>query len=246
MKFYLGTHHPDWLGRLDIPLFVSRRRLVGRKTFPRARMGWSLDSGGFTELSLHGQWTVTAKQYVAEVRRIVDEVGNIDFVSIQDWMCEPFVLAKTGLSVEKHQEFTVQNYLELRAMNPSIPWLPVVQGYTLDEYRRCIDLYADHGVDLTRASVVGLGSVCRRQASREIAEVVRAIAGLGIRLHGFGVKKGGLTTCHRYLTSADSMAWSFAARRSPPLPGCTHKACQNCPLYAMRWYRSILEHIGAS
>lgn len=32
MNFYLGTHHPEWLSRTRVPLFVSRRaleRLVG-------------------------------------------------------------------------------------------------------------------------------------------------------------------------------------------------------------------------
>ena len=30
--FYLGTHHPSWLHKTDVPLFISRRRLTGRKT----------------------------------------------------------------------------------------------------------------------------------------------------------------------------------------------------------------------
>ena len=38
------------------------------------------------------------------------------------------------------------------------------------------------------------------------------------------------------LEGNDAMAWSFDARRSPPLPGCTHKSCANCRLYAARWY----------
>ena len=57
--FYLGTHHPSWLRKTDVPLFVSRRRLAGLKTLPRARGPWALDSGGFQELILHGEWTVS-------------------------------------------------------------------------------------------------------------------------------------------------------------------------------------------
>jgi hypothetical protein len=34
--FYLGTHHPNWLRKTDVPLFISRRRLTGRKSLPRA------------------------------------------------------------------------------------------------------------------------------------------------------------------------------------------------------------------
>jgi hypothetical protein len=37
------------------------------------------------------------------------------------------------------------------------------------------------------------------------------------------------------------MAWSIAARRRPPLPGCTrHKNCANCSRYALTWRRELL------
>lgn len=49
-QFWLGTHKTGWLERTDVPLFISRRRLVERVTLPRARGPWALDSGGFTEL----------------------------------------------------------------------------------------------------------------------------------------------------------------------------------------------------
>ena len=55
MKFFLGTHLPQWLGRIDVPLFVSHRMLHKRRTFPRALGEWALDSGGFTEISMFGE-----------------------------------------------------------------------------------------------------------------------------------------------------------------------------------------------
>ncbi|MBQ1163953.1 hypothetical protein KBZ21_38790, partial [Streptomyces sp. A73] len=76
--FYLGTHQPHWL-RLpqfrDVPLFISRNRLTGYKTFPQAVGRWAMDSGGFTELKDHGRWRTTAPEYVADVRRITAGVG---------------------------------------------------------------------------------------------------------------------------------------------------------------------------
>lgn len=47
--FYLGTHLDGWLNPVGVPLFVSHRRLSRRKTLPKARMGWALESGGFSE-----------------------------------------------------------------------------------------------------------------------------------------------------------------------------------------------------
>jgi hypothetical protein len=37
------------------------------------------------------------------------------------------------------------------------------------------------------------------------------------------------------IESADSMAWSFEARRERPFPGHTHKNCANCLDYALAW-----------
>ena len=62
---YLGTHMDGWLAHVGVPLFVSHRRLVRRKTLPMARSGWALDSGGFSELSMYGGWrTNTLEEYV--------------------------------------------------------------------------------------------------------------------------------------------------------------------------------------
>ncbi|OKI19294.1 hypothetical protein [Streptomyces sp. CB03911] len=240
MRFYLGTHIPAWLAKTEVPLFVSHRRLKGRKTLPRAMARWALDSGGFTELSMHGRWTVTAREYATAVRRYRDEIGLLDWAAPQDWMCEPWIVAKTGLSVLEHQRRTVTNYLELAAEAPDLPIVPVLQGWDLDDYRRCVDLYAASGVDLRTFPTVGIGSVCRRQATAEIGQIVHAMADEeGLRLHGFGVKSAGLRRYAQHLSSADSMAWSFRGRH---VEGCTatHKTEANCAVFAMAWRRRAL------
>ena len=145
------------------------------------------------------------------------------------------MVERTGLSVAEHQHRTVQNYLTLRGLAPAVPFMPVIQGWRLPDYLACADLYASAGVDLAALPRVGLGSVCRRQSTEEIAVIVAALAARGLRLHGFGVKTGGLHLYGHLLASADSMAWSYAARREPPLRGCTgHKNCANCLVYATK------------
>jgi hypothetical protein len=74
LRFYLGTHRAHWLWTVhDVPLFISHRVLLERKTpFPRATTPWALDSGGFTELNLHGKWETTPEEYVTAVRRYDD------------------------------------------------------------------------------------------------------------------------------------------------------------------------------
>jgi hypothetical protein len=155
-----------------------------------------------------------------------------------DWMCEPAMLAKSGLSVREHQERTVANFLELRGRGP---FLPIRQGWTLADYLVCVEMYRAAGVDLERESPVGLGSICRRQDTTEIARIVMVLQPL--RLHGFGVKTVGLERYGHLLASADSLAWSYRARRSPPLPGCAHRSCANCARFALRWRERIIARI---
>ncbi len=248
-RFLLGTHQPHWLRLgLDVPLFVSDRRLRSYRTLPRADVAWALDSGGFTELGTYGSWEYgpTPRQYANRVRRYRDEVGRLDWAAPQDWMCEPHLIARTGLTVREHQARTVGNYLHLRDLAPDLPLVPVVQGWTPGDYLRCAELYASHGVDLTAERLVGVGSVCRRQSSTQLADILTTMHQAGLtRLHGFGVKTAGLAHSAGLLASADSMAWSAAARRRPPLPGCVgHRNCANCLRYALRWHHQVQATIG--
>ena len=232
MKFYLGTHMPHWLRDSEVPLFVSRRRLdryAGR--CPRARCSWALDSGGFTELSMFGEWRTTPTQYVDACRRYVDEVGPMDWAAPMDWMCEPFMLAKTGLTILEHQQRTTENFHHLRQLAPDIPFIPVLQGWEIDSYHAHAELYGD----LTAEPVVGVGSVCRRQDTDEIAAIFATLHAEGLNLHGFGVKGAGLAKYAQFLTSADSMAWSRRGRNIRPCPHTAAASCGNCRPHALAW-----------
>jgi hypothetical protein len=239
--FYLGTHQPGWLARVGVPLMVSHRTLSTRRRLPRARCRWALDSGGFTELSLFGGWQTTPAAYADAVARYQVEVGRLAWASPQDWMCEPAMLTRTGLTVQQHQALTVDNYATLRQLAPGLPFIPVVQGWRIGDYLACVDRYRAAGVDLAAAPLVGLGSVCRRQATGQIGAITSELARAGLRLHGFGVKRRGLARYADHLASADSLAWSYHARRRPPLPGCTrHRNCANCPRYALAWRAQVV------
>jgi hypothetical protein len=247
-RFYLGTHRPAWLELLELPLFVSHRTVRTRTRLPRSRAGWALDSGGFSELRLHGRWATTPREYVAAIRRYRGEIGGLEWAAPQDWMCEPDVLRATGLTVTEHLARTVANYLELRGLAPELPIVPVLQGWPLGDYHRCADLYGRAGVDLSAAPIVGVGSICRRQATTEIEAIVGSLAADGLRLHGFGVKAAGLSRYGQHLVSADSMAWSRtaraeAARRGGPADGCARRSCANCAHYALAWQDRVLRRL---
>ena len=213
---------------------------------PTPSMGrWALDSGAFSELNLYGCYRTSAKQYADEAIRYHEEIGNMDFAAIQDWMCEPFMLKKTGLTVREHQQRTIDSYLELKSLAPGVPWAPVLQGWWIDDYLRHAEQYEASGVDLRSFSRVGVGSVCKRQATQFAFRLFRELSALGLKLHGFGLKAGffacGLSLI---LASCDSMAWSFEARaRKIKLDGCKHPNCKNCLKYALLWREQLLREI---
>ena len=78
-------------------------------------------------------------------------------------MCKPQILAKTGLTVEEHQRRTLNNYRELMQTAPDLPWIPILQGFTIGDYWQHAEAYQKAGIDLVDASVVGCGTLCRRQ-----------------------------------------------------------------------------------
>jgi hypothetical protein len=242
LAFILGIHKPAWLAEVAFPTMVSRRTLAPYRTLPEAKGPWVLDSGGFTELKLFGEWRLTVAQYIALVRRFAREVGNLRWAAPMDWMCERAIIqgseeegfVGTHLSVAEHQRRTLRNFLELRAGAPDLPWIPVLQGWARGEYLDHLEAYARAGVDLTREPVVGFGSVCRRGATMPTVLLIAELLEEGIPLHCFGFKSEGIREIEALLQvvrarmsargarlrlSADSMAWSFHASHRPPLPG---------------------------
>jgi hypothetical protein len=246
-RFYLGIQEPYWLPRATRPTFLSFRRIMrrvqaGRRKFPRARTHWALDSGGFTEVSKYGADAYKSwppRIYASWVLTLMLEVGLLEWAAIQDWMCEDEMLLKTHMTVAQHQALTLRSYLTLMSINPFIPWVPVLQGYTVEDYKRHVGDYYSHGIDLSALPLVGLGSVCRRQTLTPIVGLCNWLKGQGLRVHGFGVNKTGLPELAAYLDSTDSMAWAVDAQYSEPLPGHTHVHCGYCYEFAHLWRESV-------
>lgn len=213
MRFFTGLHQPSDARHFDAA-FVSVNRLRTRKgPFPVG--DWIMDSGAFTEVSTHGRYRHQVTEYAAEIRRWKGN-GNLLAAVSQDWMCEPFIVQKTGLSVPVHQQLTIERYDALLAEDTGVYILPVLQGFEPSDYVRHAAMY---GARLAPGMWVGVGSVCKRNGDpRAVAAVLLAIqrARPDLRLHGFGLKTTALADplVRSLLFSADSMAWSFHARKN--------------------------------
>jgi len=218
--FFTGMHQPHHAAHVPAA-FISVNRLRHRRSaFPTPLGGWGLDSGAFTTVNKHGGYPDSPVSYALEADHWVRLVPGCRFVVSQDYMCEPFVLRRTGLTVREHQRLTIERYDALRTAwallgnDGATPILPVLQGFLPHEYVEHLQAYGDR---LPQDAWVGVGSVCKRQGSpRALLAVLVAIKAKrpDLRLHGFGVKATALQNpgVRALLYSADSMAWSFAAR----------------------------------
>lgn len=211
--FFVGLHQPSDAANFD-RAFISVNRVRGRKK-PVPAKEWIMDSGAFTEVTTHGGYRHGPEEYAAEINRLAKINPGLKVAVSQDWMCEPWVIEKTGLSVEEHQRLTVERYDALLRLVEDVYLLPVLQGYTVRDYLSHIEQYGDR---LQPGAYVGVGSVCKRNGDvRQIEAILGAIKKKrpDLHLHGFGLKTTALASgiVREFLQSADSMAWSFAARR---------------------------------
>lgn len=173
-----------------------------------------MDSGAFSTILKHGGYPDSPAVYASEIRRWKDN-GNLLAAVTQDFMCEKHMLERTGLTVADHQRLTIERYDELLAEDTGVYIMPVLQGYSSKEYVAHIRTYGER---LKQGMWVGVGSICKRNGDPcAIWRVLDAIKTErpDLRLHGFGLKTTSLSNpiIRSYLHSADSMAWSFAARR---------------------------------
>jgi len=188
---------------------ISVNRLKTKKKDFRVN-DWMMDSGAFTELSKHGHYRESVKIYADYVNRW-KTCGNMLIAVSQDYMCEDFILNKTGLTLRDHQLRTVERYVELKNLTDA-PIMPVLQGYEPEDYMQHV---LDYGSEIQ--GWVGVGSVCKRNTNpQSIQNVLEGITSLrpDLKLHGFGVKITSLKNEYIRNTfySTDSMAWCYSAR----------------------------------
>lgn len=238
----------------DYPVMVSANAFWDRETrtfkVPEAtdltETDFALDSAGFTAVNLWqskgtqagmaGVYPWTCAQYV--------EFANIcgaTWYSQPDLCCEPAVASNeaevdfrvrataTLLEAVLQQLYAWQ--LELArecsaqvVANMLRPPVPVLQGWSLDDYLRSLDLldqvWGRWQPWLAPPKLIGLGSVCRRDLHHPKHGLYAVLAGLegrlpaNARLHLFGVKGAALSRIKDlpWIASADSMAYDFGAR----------------------------------
>lgn len=213
MRFFTGLHQPADARQFDAA-FISVNRLRSRRSgFPVG--DWIMDSGAFTTILKHGGYPESVNAYAAQIKRWATN-GRLLAAVAQDFMCEEHMLKITGKTIAEHQQLTIERFDALAACDVGgVTIMPVLQGYAPGDYVSHIEMYGDR---LAAGMWVGVGSVCKRNGDPYAVErVLLAIANRrpDLRLHGFGLKSTALSSwlVTELLYTADSMAWSYAARR---------------------------------
>jgi transcriptional regulator of met regulon len=174
-----------------------------------------MDSGAFSTILTHGDYPESPAVYAEQIKRWSTN-GNLLAAVAQDYMCEAHMLKITGKTIPEHQRLTIERYDALVKCDVGgIYVMPVLQGYEPEDYVTHIRQYKGR---LRFGDWVGVGSVCKRNGS--IASVEAVLSAIkrerpDLRLHGFGLKTTALGSdlvCQA-LHTADSMAWSYSARK---------------------------------
>ena len=212
-EFYYGTswHWPlSYLPRV----MLSYNMLRNIKTPWKINIPFMMDSGAYSLITKYGKYLYTVEEYGEGIKK-----WHPDVAWTMDYPCEPSVQRKGNYNYKEAQEKTIDNQIRLLGLNVNTQM--VVQGWTIPEYLENLDKIKEQGLLTER---LGIGSICRRGQTKEIARIIRVIyknVPGWVRLHGFGVKTSILsrTDAPFVLYSADSTSWGYEMRYGDWLKG---------------------------
>ena len=236
---------------LEAPVLVSANSLWDdkRKRFREpgsaiTDLDVALDSAGFVAMHLYGGYRWTVEQYVE-----LAGLWGWTWWSAMDLACEP-ELAGDQAAINDRIWGTAYNLAYCRKVartwrEAGADWLtdpmPIVQGWTADDYERCVDLF-DDVLDGEWPEMIGVGSVCRRHLHGPaglltILGRLDAVLPPHVKLHLFGVKSQALAALanHPRVVSVDSLAWDEGARRDARQRGASNTIA-NKRRHMADWY----------
>ena len=168
-----------------------------------------IDSGGFSFFKKWGEYPFDLETYLSFIYNLKEQYP-LELCAVMDYPCE-IEANRTKLKTNKDRiEATVRNAVECIDADPNLPWIPVIQGFSLEEYLHCVDLYEQVGI---RLDYIAVGSVCARKGNlHSIRRILTKIRDrTKARLHSFGLSLTYLkdSQIHNAVYSSDSAAWNW-------------------------------------
>lgn len=169
-----------------------------------------VDSGGYSFFSRWGDYPFSLEKYLDLVYYIKDKYPLFSVATL-DYPCEPNINRDNLVSNQIRIEKTVSNAIKCFQADKNLPWLPVIQGYALDEYLSCIDLYKEVGIT---SNYWAIGSICSRKGKPlELRKIITSIKEQhpNAKLHAFGLGIPFLRDPQIFqaIYSSDSSAWNW-------------------------------------
>jgi hypothetical protein len=204
-----------------------------------------VDSGGYQIMAhFDGEYPFSIREYLDWA----DSIGA-DYVAGRDWICTPAEDLGDGGNEDSREALptiperinqTIEAQAEQAVLVDKGDWdfefVPVLQGYSVDDYRYCARRLRDAGV---ARQFMGVGSTCSRDTTDKTRQIVEACHEElpGAQFHLFGATKS--TFADRQLwglfTSGDTNSW----RWRKPDGSLTESKADNGP--ALEAYRNDVD-----
>lgn len=204
-------------------LWSKKRRKLIRRKIPKCKK-FFLDSGGFSLLNKYGDYPFSVRDYISLIKYY-----RSHYAAVMDYPCEPDInrnnyLGKLGyVELKEYKtnkeriEQTIAHTIEILNYEKELlptQIIPVIQGYTIQEYKYCIDRMCELGI-FDNHKYVAVGTMCRRISSKELRRYIVTITDYvwtthpKIKFHFFGLKLNALKdiACASRIYSCDSAAW---------------------------------------
>lgn len=207
----------SWLPKCDAPLVVM---IEDRKRFHEARRPWIAEVPMISQVP----WLVNL------IYTYQEKTGHLAAVLPQAPSIHTKILAEQGLTIPDQQRTAVEWVCRIRELAPDLP-IRMAFPTDLKHLQYGIELYAAHGIDLTKErSVIRISGF----GYHEGLKILREGRKLGIAWHGTDLPSLRFTYMYE-LDSFHTHSWIIDGKRRPLL-SCSHQSCGDCPKYAEYWY----------
>lgn len=230
MEFYVGISEPSWAHRFA-RCFISINRLRRRKGDFKVN-DWILDSGAFTHIAKHGEYTTRPRDYAVEISRWA-HCGNLIAACSQDFMCEPFMfehqdiyqaLEVKGTSRDSAAAMQLRDHLEyVLSENGGIPWWEYeyvdtddlwTQKGVRDHQEQTVSRYAEIHYELRRIGCrVYLMPVLQGYEVEEYLECIRMYESAGFLPPGAYVGVGSVCKRNANVDTVEGLLGAIALAR---------------------------------
>ena len=201
----------------DVPVLLPAsswaRKGLARPYIPSHVKHVAADSGGFVATRIWGDYRYSLAEYVAWL-----ESFSPAWAAMMDYCCEPEITKAQQGIIRKRQDQTTAKIIETwqAYRNTSWVWVPTVQGWRPDDYKRHAEELRPLIKEMQRYYGdgsyfrVGVGTLCKRADSMTIRAVLQAIQSVlpTTPLHLWGIKLASLKSIDlTNVVSTDSATW---------------------------------------